>query len=68
MTNPNPVSGIRIANSASDGIVYRIPVTPMIGPLSQRRRWARIASAKAMTKPIATEDSVSSTWRHSGAR
>ena len=35
VTNPKPVSGISSANSASDGMVYRMPVTPMIGPVTQ---------------------------------
>ena len=38
----------------------------VIGGTSQRRRWAMIASVKAIANPIATLISVSSMWSISG--
>ena len=49
------------------GIVNRTPVAPMIGPTSQRRRWASSASPNAIANPIATETRVRKTCCQNGS-
>ena len=63
---PNPVIGISTKMNARLGIVYRTPVSPVIGGMSQPRLCESSAKASAMTKPAATETMTSTRCSRSG--
>ena len=58
VVSENPVIGSNRKMNAIAGIVYRMPMTHVIGPATRRRREASTASGKAIANPMATEATV----------